>query len=90
VELPKAATAEAAPTPALTITLGADGRLRLMKLDVDMAGLRSNLEHEAKVNPAVKVLLRADKDLPYGQVAAVLDMVKAAGVKRCALAMERR
>ena len=90
VDLPKAAVQEASPTPALTVTLGADGRLRLMKLDVDLNGLRANLEHEAKLNPAVKVLLRAHKDLSYEKVAGVLDVIKLAGIKRCALAMDKR
>jgi biopolymer transport protein ExbD len=88
VTLPKAATQEASPTPALTVTVAADGQLRLMKLDVDLPSLRADLAHEAQVNPEVKVLLKADKDLPYGQVAAVLDAIKLAGVKRCALAVE--
>jgi biopolymer transport protein ExbD len=90
VDLPKAATVEASPTPALTITLGADGRMRLMKLDVDMNGLRANLTHEVSLNPAVKVLLKAHKSLTYEQVAAVLDCIKSSGIKRVALAMDRR
>jgi biopolymer transport protein ExbD len=88
VTLPKAATQEASPTPALTVTLAAGGRLRLMKLDVDIQSLRADLFHEVSLNPDVKVLLKADKDLTYGQVAAVLDAIKLAGVKRCALAMD--
>jgi len=88
VTLPKAATQEASPTPALTITVGSGGQLRLMKMDVDLQSLRADLVHEVGLNPDVKVLLKADKDLPYGQVAAVLDAIKLAGVKRCALAMD--
>jgi len=88
VTLPKAATQEASPTPALTVTVAAGGRLRLMKMDVDLQSLRADLAHEVQINPDVKVLLKADKDLPYGQVAAVLDAIKSAGVKRCALAMD--
>ncbi|HTB34222.1 MAG TPA: biopolymer transporter ExbD, partial [bacterium] len=88
VTLPKAATQEASPTPALTVTVAAGGQLRLMKLDVDLQSLRADLAHEVGLNPDVKVLLKADKDLPYGQVAAVLDAIKLAGVKRCALAMD--
>jgi biopolymer transport protein ExbD len=88
VTLPKAATQEASPTPALTVTVASGGRLRLMKMDVDMVSLRADLAHEVGLNPDVKVLLKADKDLPYGQVAAVLDAIKLAGVKRCALAMD--
>jgi len=90
ITLPKAATQEAPPTPALTVTMAKDGQMRLMKLSVDLAGLRANLQHEAELNPNVKVLVKADKDLSYGQVAAVLDTVKAAGIQRCALAMERQ
>jgi biopolymer transport protein ExbD len=90
VTLPKAATVEMPPTPALTVIVGKNGQMRLMKLTVDMAGLKANLENEAKLNPNVKVLIKADKDLSYGEVAAVLDTVKSAGIDRCALAMERK
>ena len=68
--------------------MGSGGRLRLMKMDVDLVSLRADLAHEVSLNPDVKVLLKADKDLPYGQVATVLDTIKLAGVKRCALAMD--
>lgn len=90
INLPKAATAEAPPTAALTVTMAKDGKMRLMQLDVDMAGLRANLEHEAGLNPNVRVLVKADKDLPYGKVAEILDTVKSAGIQRCALSMDRR
>jgi biopolymer transport protein ExbD len=90
VNLPKAQTREAAPTPALTITLGKSGELRLTKLEVDLAGLRANLAREAQINPNVKVLVRAHKDLPYERVAEVLDAVKSSGVQKAALAMDRK
>lgn len=90
VNLPKIQTRETAPTPALTITLGKDGGLRLMKLDVDLAGLRANLAREAQINPNVKVLVRAHKDLPYERIAEVLDTVKLAGIQKAALAMDRK
>jgi biopolymer transport protein ExbD len=90
ITLPKAATAEMPPTPALTVTVAKDGQMRLMKLTVDLAGLKANLENEARLNPNVKVLIKADKDLTYGQVAEVLDTVKSAGIERCALAMEHK
>jgi biopolymer transport protein ExbD len=95
ITLPKAATQEAPPTPALTITVGKGSTkgtvsLRLMKLTVDLAGLRANLEHEATLNPNVKVVIKADKDLAYGQVAEILDTVKLSGISRCALILERK
>jgi biopolymer transport protein ExbD len=90
VTLPKTATEENPPTPALTVVVGKGGALRLMKLTVDLAGLKSNLANEARLNPNVKVLVKADKDLTYGEVAEVLDAVKGAGIQKCALAMEKR
>ncbi len=90
VTLPKASTVEHPPTPALTVTMAKDGRMTLMKQPVDLASLKLHVANEVSLDPNVRVLIKADKDLTYGQVAAVLDAVKDAGVRRCALAMERR
>lgn len=90
VSLPKVTTRENAPAPAITVTLGRDGQLRLMKLAVTPAELEAKLAHEVKLDPGVKVYLKADKDLPYYQVAEILDVVKSAGVGKVALAMDRK
>ena len=90
VALPKVATQENAPTPAITVALGAQGELKVMKKDVDLDGLRKQMAIEVAANPAVKVLLKAHKDLSYGKVAEVLDAIKAAGVQKVALAMDRK
>ncbi len=90
VVLPKVATQENAPTPAITVTLGANGELKVMKKDVDLDGLRKQMEIEARVNPAVKVLVKAHKDLPYERLAEALDAIKLAGVQKVALAMDRK
>ena len=90
VSLPKVATQENAPTPAITVTLGPKGELKIMKKDADLEGLRRQMEVEARLNPAVKVLVKAHKDLSYERVAAVLDAIKLAGVQKVALAMDRK
>lgn len=90
VTLPKVATQENAPTPAITVSVGSKGELRIMKKDVDLAGLRAQMAIEAQSNPAVKVLVKAHKDLPYEQLAAVLDAIKLAGINKVALAMDRK
>jgi biopolymer transport protein ExbD len=89
VNLPKAATTEAAATASLTVTVNASGQLYLMKDAVDDHGLSANLEREAKLNPGVRVTLAADKALPYGTVVHILDLIKQAGVTRVALSSER-
>ena len=90
VNLPKSSTKENAPTPALTVTLGKNGELKIMKKDVTLEELRNMLAGEIKTNPDEKVLLKAEKDLAYYKIAEVLEAIKLAGVRKVALAMERK
>jgi biopolymer transport protein ExbD len=90
VNLPKSATRENSPTPALTVTLGTDGTLKIMKKTVSLEELTALLMNEVKTFPDEKVLLKAGKDLPYYKVAEVLEAIKLAGIKKVALAMERK
>jgi biopolymer transport protein ExbD len=90
VNLPKVATQENAPTPAITVTIGAKGELKIMKKDTDLDGLRKQMEIESGLNPAVKILVKADKSVTYETVAAVLDAIKLGGVQKVALAMDRK
>src|SRR5262245_30129816 len=90
VQLPKVATQELAPTPALTVAVDKNGQLVLMKKAVTPEELRAALAKELRLDPNVKVLLKASKDLAYGDVAGVLDLIKQAGIAKVALAMERK
>jgi biopolymer transport protein ExbD len=90
VNLPKAASTETTTaTAALTVTMDGKGALRLMENDVDLNGLKANLEREAKANPGIRVTLAADEELPYKQIVAALDTIKQAGVTRVALATQK-
>lgn len=90
VHLPKVATKENAPSPALVVSLGGDGKLRVMKKDVTLEELKARIGLEARLDPAVKVLIKVDRDQLYSSVAEVLDAVKSAGVNKVALAMDRK
>ncbi|MCE5299983.1 MAG: biopolymer transporter ExbD [Spirochaetia bacterium] len=90
VNLPKAATKENAPTPAIAVTLGKDGTLKVMKREATLDELGALLSKELNAHPDEKVLLKADKDLPYHMIAQVLDAMKKAGVRKVALAMETK
>lgn len=89
INLPKAAAGQAEATAALTVTMDANGALRLLDNDVDMAGLKANLAREAAINPGVRVTLAADESLAYRDIVAVLDSIKQSGVTRVALAAEK-
>jgi biopolymer transport protein ExbD len=89
VRLPKVAAKEKAPTPAITVSLAADGEIKVMKEGTDLDGLRFRMAREAGLDPAVKVLVKADGALPYEKVAEALGAVKSGGVRNVALAVER-
>ncbi len=90
VVLPKVSTRENAPSPAISVALAKNGEIKLIKKDVSLAELREKIEHEAQLDPGVKILVKADKDVSYEKVAEVLDAIKLAGVVKVALAVERK
>jgi biopolymer transport protein ExbD len=89
VNLPKASTPEAAPTASLTIAQHRDGSLALMGDPVRAEALQGLLADEVRKNPGLRVTLASDEGLSYGQVVAVIDLIKRAGVTRVALATGR-
>jgi biopolymer transport protein ExbD len=90
VHLPKVVKEEKAPQPALVVTLGSKGELKFNQKNIDLAGLTQQMTVETSVNSEVKVILKADKDIPYEQLAQVLDAIKMGGVQKVALAMDRK
>ncbi len=90
VHLPKVLKEEKAPEPALTVSLGKDGELKFNLKAIDLGGLTQQMTVETSVNPEVKVILKADKDIPYEKLAQVLDAIKMGGVQKVALAMDRK
>ena len=89
INLPKAATTETSATATLTVSMDSKGAIRIMDNEVDLNGLKANLEREAKLNPGVRVTLAADQDLSYRTIVGVLDLIKQSGVSRVALAAEK-
>lgn len=90
VNLPKAASGEATTPSKLNITVGADGRINLDGKDVDEAAITAAAQAEAASNPEVQAIITADKDVPHGRVVSVLDLVKAAGVKKFAISIDKK
>jgi len=90
VHLPKVVKEEKAPQPALVVTLGSKGELKFNQKNIDLGGLTQQMAAETSVNPEVKVIFKADKSVPYEQLAQVLDAIKLGGVQKVALAMDRK
>jgi len=90
VNLPRAVTIEAKERN-ITISYGKDGRIAINTQVVSWEDLVPKLKYRLKKNSKVLVIIRADKDIPYGGVEKILDLVvKKAGAKRIAVATEQR
>lgn len=86
VALPKAKGKSLEETEKINIVITKEGKIflndRIILLD-DLPGLLSSFK-EANVT----VLLRADKDVPYGVVAEVMGEIKASGIERIGMVTE--
>ena len=89
LDLPHAASATPdTPAEALELTVDAQGRIRLGPDALDLAAVGARLHTAARERPDTAVHLRADRAVPYGQVAEIIGLAQAAGLHRIAFAAE--
>ncbi len=84
LSLPKTANAESVPTQSIQILLEADKSLHLNNQPVTLQDLSVNLAQMARLDPGLKVTLSADERVSWGDVAAILDTLRGAGVTKIA------
>jgi biopolymer transport protein ExbD len=90
LELPKAALHDKMATDALNVTLDGKRELRLGGTPVTPDQLKKALALAVAANPAQPVAVSADKTLPYGEIAALLDDIRAAGIHKVGLEVARK
>jgi biopolymer transport protein ExbD len=90
VEVPKAAHHEKTATEAVTITLNAKRELAVSGQIMTLDQLKARLTSAASSQPQLHATLAADKTIPYGEVVAVIDAVRGAGVKKIGLEVSRK
>lgn len=89
VNLPKAATGDQTTPSKLNISITADGRLNLNGAFTDEPSISNKAKEEVGKNPEVQAVISADKDVAHGRVVGILDIVKAAGVKKFAISIDK-
>ena len=85
VQLPQATTASAPAQLPVVLTLDAEGHIT-----IDNVPMSIDAAEAIAQNPNASVILQADKRSAHGQVVAIMDMLKQAGVKRLAIAAEQK
>ena len=89
LDLPKSEAATPSDAPrSVALAVTPDGLLHLGDDVLSAAQLRERLQQLAQANPALEVQLRADKAVPYGQVAQLIGWCQAAGLTRIAFVAE--
>lgn len=90
IDLPKAAVHERTATDAIDVALDASRRLTLSGKPVTPEQLKRALTLAVGADAAQPVTVSADRTLPYGEVAALLDDIRAAGVRKVGLEVVRK
>lgn len=89
VNLPKASTGEQTQPGKLNISITADGRLNLNGTFTDENAITNKAKEELAKNPEVQAVISADKDVAHGKVVSILDLIKAVGVKKFAISIDK-
>jgi biopolymer transport protein TolR len=79
VNLPESTTGKSLESEAITVSLARDGRLQMDEKFVAEAVLKRMLREKAAQGRKRPVLVRADHNIPYGRVIAVVDAIREAG-----------
>jgi len=90
IDIPRAANHDRTATDALAVTLDAKHVLALSGKTVTAEQLKRALAAAVALSPEQPVSVAADKSLPYGEVAALLDDIRAAGVRKVGLEVVRK
>ncbi len=89
LDLPKADAAPAADAPAfVTVAIDHEGRTFLDDAPLAREPLAERLAAAAQANPRLEVQLRADRRVPYGEVATLIALVQQAGLSRIGFVTE--
>lgn len=88
IKLPQAATNTLKPEDRKVLTVEKNQSIYLDKEEVGLARLEERLRELKGTSPEVSVYLRADRDVPYGTVVQVMDMIKRAGIDKLGIVTE--
>ena len=89
VRLPAAQTANIDANVNFTITMKKDGALYLEDKPAELSSLLQQARRESQANPKLAIVIRADREVEYGQVVGLMDRLKEAGVQRFGLATQK-
>jgi biopolymer transport protein ExbD len=89
VKLPQSANATDVGESPIQISISAAGALSLNGKDADIDAIRQAVAPIIRDNPDVQAVVDGDRGVEYGRVMEIIDVLKTAGVRNFAAAVER-
>ena len=86
VDLPQGQAVQQPHDRDAVILITQDGTVYYRDAQVELDALRVQLQERFLQQPAVRVVIKADKQAQHGQVVAVMDMAKTLGIDKLAIA----
>lgn len=91
VNLPKGATKEISSSAKdVTVAITTDGKMVVDGKEASAESLRKMFDEARARDPDTQVVVQADEATHHGRVVAVMELAKAAGLRRLAIATRRR
>lgn len=90
VQLPQASHASQPVQMPIIITVDKEGHITMDNKPVSIDEASALMQKHMSENANAAVILQTDRSTAHGQVVAVMDMLKQAGVKRLAIAAEQK
>lgn len=85
VDLPKAATSDVQASRDAVITVYKSGNITINDKSTDIDNLGRILKEMYNANNDLVVVIQSDKDVPYGIVIQLMDIVRITGIKKMSL-----
>jgi biopolymer transport protein ExbD len=90
VNLPQAGSGDETTPSEFAVTVQPDGAIVLNGKPSDEAAVTEFAKEMIAKRPDIQAIISADKDVPHGRVVTVIDVIKSAGVKRFAIATDKK
>jgi biopolymer transport protein ExbD len=90
VELPKAAAGGETTAKTLALVITKDGKVYLDGVEVSEEALLQKVKESQQAKEDMQAIIGADKEATHGAVVHVLDMLKAHGITKFAIQIEKK
>jgi len=90
VNLPQAGSGDETTPSEFSVTIQATGALALNGKPTSAEEINAYAKEMSAQKSDIQAIIAADKDVPHGQVVAIIDAIKSGGVKRFAITIDKK